>query len=300
MAAPHVTLEQWQALVAVVEHGTYARAAEALHKSQSSVTYAVQKLESQLGVKAFEIQGRRAKLTPVGEHLYRRARLLLEEATGLEQLAKTVSAGWEAQVRLAAEIIFPYRLLLRAFERFAAQSPHTRIELIESVIAGTPEALLRGEADLAISAQIPPGFIGEPLVRIEMVAAAHPGHALHRLGRPVTNRDLAKHRQLIVRETAAARPTRPTIDAAQRWTVSNSSTSILAASEGLGWGWFSLPNIQEEIAAGTLKPLPLAHGGTRLVQLHLVYADRDNTGPGTLRLAQLICEAVKANSGSEP
>ena len=55
-----ITLEQWRALVAVVDHGSYAKASEALHKSQSSVTYAVQKLESLLGVQAFEIQGRKS------------------------------------------------------------------------------------------------------------------------------------------------------------------------------------------------------------------------------------------------
>ena len=44
---PRVTLDQWRALVAVVDAGGYAQAAEALHKSQSAVTYAVQKLESE-------------------------------------------------------------------------------------------------------------------------------------------------------------------------------------------------------------------------------------------------------------
>jgi DNA-binding transcriptional LysR family regulator len=54
-AIPRITLEQWRALTAVVDAGGYAQAAEALHKSQSAVTYAVQKLESVLGVKVFEI-----------------------------------------------------------------------------------------------------------------------------------------------------------------------------------------------------------------------------------------------------
>jgi DNA-binding transcriptional LysR family regulator len=49
---PRVTLEQWRCLVAVVDAGGYAQAALRLHKSQSSVTYAVQKLESLLGVEA--------------------------------------------------------------------------------------------------------------------------------------------------------------------------------------------------------------------------------------------------------
>ena len=48
-APDQITLEQWEALVAVVDAGSYAKAAETLHKSQSTLTYAVQKLESLLG-----------------------------------------------------------------------------------------------------------------------------------------------------------------------------------------------------------------------------------------------------------
>jgi DNA-binding transcriptional LysR family regulator len=285
-----VTMEQWQALIAVVDTGSYAKAAEALHKSQSSVTYAVQQLESQLDVKAFEIKGRKAVLTPTGQLLYRRARLLVDEATGLEELAKTVSAGWEAEIRVAAEILFPYWLLVRCFDRFGRESPHTRIELIESVIAGTTEALVKGEADLAISNVIPPGFVGDALVRLRVIAAAHPEHPLHRLGRPPGTRDLRAHRQIVVRETGTERPTKLLIDAAQRWTVSHMSTSIMSAAQGFGWGWYAEDKIRPELSAGTLKELPLEHGGERFAQLYLVYADRENIGPGTRRLAQIIQE----------
>lgn len=69
--SPHITLEQWRSLIEVVDAGGYTQAAEKLCKSQSAVSYAVQKIESLLGVKAFEIQGRRAILTPTGQLLYR-------------------------------------------------------------------------------------------------------------------------------------------------------------------------------------------------------------------------------------
>src|SRR3981189_3809984 len=113
MAAPRISLDTGRAALAVVDEGAYARAAKALHKSQSSVTYAVQKLESLLGVKAFKIQGRKAGLTPTGELLYRRARYLLDEATGLEQAAKKLSAGWEAEIHVAVETIFSTWLVVR-------------------------------------------------------------------------------------------------------------------------------------------------------------------------------------------
>src|SRR3954468_10712722 len=104
--SPRITLDQWEALLAVVEAGSYAKAAERLNKTQSTVTYAVQKIESLLEVKAFDIQGRKAVLTATGQLLYRRARVLLDEASGLEAAARRLSAGWEAEIRVAMEIIF--------------------------------------------------------------------------------------------------------------------------------------------------------------------------------------------------
>src|SRR6266849_2329830 len=293
MSITKITLDQWAALAAVVEAGGYAKAAEELHKSQSSVTYAVQKLESLLDVKVFEIKGRKAVLTPSGELLYRRARVLLDEAAGSERAAKSASAGWEAEIRIAAEMIFPAWLLLKCFDKLNAESPHTRIEYLESVIAGTNEALLAGRADLTITVTIPQGFSGALLMPLRMILVAHPEHPLHKLGRALTMRDLRAHRQLVVRESDARRATKTSVDTAQRWTVSHMSTAIFAASMGFGFGWYPEERIRGELAAGTLKPLPLREGAERVGQLYLVYADRENAGPGTLRLAEIIHEMVK-------
>ena len=52
-----VTLAQWQMLAAVVDHGGFARAAEAIHKSPSTLNHAVHKLEEQLGIQVLEPVG---------------------------------------------------------------------------------------------------------------------------------------------------------------------------------------------------------------------------------------------------
>jgi DNA-binding transcriptional LysR family regulator len=281
--------------MAVVEAGGYAQAAEALHKSQSSVTYAVQKLESLLGVKAFEIQGRKAILTPTGQLLYRRARALIDDAVQLERAAKKLSAGWEAEIRLAVEILFPSWLLFRCFDRFGAESPNTRIELFETVLGGNAEALQQKQVDLAITPHIPPGFNGESLMRLRFIPAAHPNHPLHKLGRELGLQDLRAHRHLVVRDSGSKRtPETTTVDVEQRWTVSNMSTSILAAREGYGFAWYPEEKIREELAAGTLKPLSLRDGAERWLEIYLIFADRGAAGPGTLRLAEIIREQVKS------
>lgn len=289
----YITLEQWRTLITVVDTGGYAQAAAVLHKSQSSVTYAVQKIESLLGVKAFEIQGRKAVLTPTGQFLYRRARALLDESSALERAAKRLSAGWEAEIRLAAEIIFPTWLLLDCLDQLGKESPHTRIEVIESVLGGTTEALLLGQVDLAIASMVPPGFLGMPLMRLRFVPVASPGHPLHQLGRELTLRDLRAHRHLVVRESGTKRSSKIlTVDVTQRWTVSHSATSVEAVKKGYGFAWFAEDKIRDELRDGSLKPLPLRDGGERFTELYLVLADPDSAGPGTRRLAEIIRESV--------
>ena len=289
---PRISLEQWRSLLAVVDAGGYAQAAEVLHKSQSAVTYAVQKMETLLGVKVFEVVGRKAHLTPTGEVLYRRAKALLEEASALEGAAGTLAAGWEPELRLAVEIIFPTWLLLRCFARFAEERPQTRIELYETVLSGTEEALLQRKVDLALCSQVPPGFAGDPLIRLRFIAVAHPEHPLHQLGRKLTLQDLRKHRHLVIRDTGSQRQAGSWLGAEQSWTVSHKATSIHAAGMGLGFAWFPEEMVVGELERGLLKALPLREGGERWAELYLVFADRDYAGPGALRLAEIIRELV--------
>lgn len=298
MPRSRVSLDQWRALVAVVDAGSYAQAAQRLHRSQSSVSYAVQQLQEALGVRAFAIEGRRAVLTPTGEMLVRRARYLLDEAAAMEQAARRLSAGWEAQVRLAVEVAMPTAPLLAGLDRFGAEGPGTRIELLEVVLGHLTDLLEGGKADLAIFGAVPMGYIGEPLLQLRFVLAAHPAHPLHRLRRAPTMRELRAHRHLVVRESSAERPTAPPLQATQRWTVSHMTTSIEAARAGYGFAWLPEEKIRPELEAGTLKVLKLRDGGERLENLYLIFADREHAGPATLRLAQIIRETVAASARS--
>src|SRR5687768_6512044 len=288
-----ISIDQWATLVSVVESGGYAKAAEHLHKSQSTLTYAIQKLESLLGVKVFELRGRKAVLTANGEVLYRRGRALVEEAAALEHAAGELAQGWEPEIRLAAEIIFPTWLLLQCLERFARERPETRIELLETVLGGNEEALVQRKVHFAIGPLVPAGFIGDVLMPVRFVCMAAPAHPLHQLGRPATLEDLRQHRHLVIRDSGVQRADRSWLNE-QRWTVSHKATSIRAAVMGLGYAWYPEDSVREELERGTLKPLPLREGGERLATLHLVYADRDTAGPGTRRLAQIIQEETRA------
>lgn len=286
---PKVSLDQWRALLAVIDAGGYAKAAEMLNKSQSAVSYAIQQLETLLGVAVFELQGRRAVPTPVGETLYRRARVLLEQAERLEKAAGSLSAHIEPLISIAADLIIPSEKILRCLEIFAQDYPETRVEIYESVLSGTEDALLQRQVDLAIGGRVPPGFMGDKLVTVTMRGVTSPDHPLQHLGRPVRIEDLRQHRQIIVRDSGQfRRHSEGWQEAEQRWTVSHIKTSLEAIRMGLGYAWLPDAYTHQEIAAGRLKYLSVEVGAEREVPIYITFADRDFAGPATRHLANIL------------
>ncbi len=293
---PRITLDQWRVFIAVVDAGGYSQAAERVHKTQSSVSYAVQKIEQLLGVKLFEKKGRRAQLTAAGEVLYRRSKNLIERADTLERRAADLGAEWDPELRLAVDIVYPTWSLLYSLERFGKERPQTNIQLYESVLGGTDEALFERAVDLAITTHVPQGFSGDPLLRLRFIAAANPDHPLHQLGRAVTPDDLRKHRHLLVRDSAVQR-TRDSggwFGADQRLTVSNKATHIHAACMGLGFAWFAEHSIRDELDEGSLKPLVMREGAERFIEVYLIFADPDFPTRSAVRMAEILREDLNS------
>jgi DNA-binding transcriptional LysR family regulator len=288
------TLEQWRMLKAVVEHGGFAQAAEAVHKSQSTINHAVHKLQDRLGLRLLEVRGRKARLTEAGELMLRRAELLLDEVAQLEDVAASLAAGTEAEVRLAVDEVYPHDYLADALQAFSEAFPNTRVQLHETVLSGGAEQLLAGQVDLLVTADVPPGFVGQPLLRAEFVAVAHPGHPLHQLDEELTLQDLRQHRQIVIRDSAReSSRDAGWLGAEQRWTVSHVATSADMIVRGMGFAWLPLSRVQAGIAAGTLAVLPLGPGSRRYAELYLVYADAGAAGPALRQLGELLAEACQ-------
>ncbi|WP_447528005.1 LysR family transcriptional regulator [Vreelandella sp. TE19] len=288
-----VTLAQWHMLAAVVDYGGFARAAQAIHKSPSTLNHAVHKLEEQLGVQVLEPVGRQVRLTEAGELLLRRARQLIESAASIEDIATRLAEGLETEVAVAIDQVFPADAQAKALERFSEAYPQVRVQLYESVLNGGVEMLFDGQVDLVISGMEVPGFLGEPLANVRFIAVAHPDHPLHGLGRDLDLRDLAQYRQLVVRDSANRQSANAGwLKAEQRWTVSHLNTSLDMIKRGLGFAWMPVTRIADELERGDLKPLPLTAGGIREAPFQLIFKDRDHAGPATHAMAQVLREAV--------
>ncbi|WP_040262092.1 LysR family transcriptional regulator [Pseudomonas massiliensis] len=289
MKAPRVTLDQWRTLQAVVDHGGFAQAAQALHRSQSSVSYTVGRMQEQLGVPLLRIDGRKAVLTDAGAVLLRRSRQLVKQASQLEDLAQHMEQGWEAEVRLVVDAAYPNARLVRALSEFMPQSRGCRVRLREEVLSGVEEVLLEGLADLAISGFSIPGYLGTEMSRVEFVAVAHPDHALHGMNRPLTFQDLENQLQVVIRDSGRQQPRDVGwLGSEQRWTVGSLATAASFVSSGLGFAWLPRHMIGRELREGSLKPLPLEQGGSRQPAFYLYSSKEKPLGPATQILVELL------------
>jgi DNA-binding transcriptional LysR family regulator len=289
MKAPRVTLEQWRTLQAVVDQGGFAQAADVLHRSQSSISYTVARMQEQLGVPLLRIDGRKAVLTEAGDVLLRRSRQLVKQASQLEDLAHHMEQGWEAEVRLVVDAAYPNARLVQALTAFMPQSRGCRVRLREEVLSGVEDVLKEGTADLAISSLNIPGFLGAELNMVEFVAVAHPEHPLHRLQRVLTFQDLEAQMQVVIRDSGRHQPRDVGwLGAEQRWTVGSLATAAAFVSNGLGFAWLPRHLIEREIMAATLKPLALDQGSSRNPLFYLYSNKEKPLGPATQILVELI------------
>jgi DNA-binding transcriptional LysR family regulator len=287
MNLPRSTLEQWAVLAAVVDRGGFAPAAQALHRSQSAVSYAVARLQEALGVPLLHLQGRRAVLSEHGRTLLDRARPLLGELATLEELARSLQRGWEPQLKLVVDVAFPRDRLLRIVSELGAACPQTQLQLSDAVLSGAEEAIIDRSADVVVTSRVPPEFLGDWLLDVSFVAVAHPGHALFQLQRPLTMADLAHHTQVVVRDSGQHQPRdEGWLGAERRFTVSSLEASLAMVTAGLAFAWLPEHLVASPLSSGSARALPLESGAVRQVALYLVLVHAAVAGPAAREAAQ--------------
>ncbi len=164
----NLDMELLRSLVAIADHGGFTRAAERLHRSQSTVSLQIKRLERQAGVPLFRREGRRARLTEQGETLLVQARRILE--LNDQALAGLGRARLEGGVRVGSAQAFTERALPQLLARFARLHPGVRLEVRVDAQQPLAAAVAAGELDLALAIQ-PTGSGGESLGRVPLTWA---------------------------------------------------------------------------------------------------------------------------------
>jgi DNA-binding transcriptional LysR family regulator len=268
------TIDEWEILQAVVQLGGFAPAAKQLNRSQSTISYAIARLQEQLGIRLFEIKGRRAHLTELGRVLLADVEPHLEGFHQLEQRARSLASGGETEVRLSVDSIYPNERLFAALAEFARLFPHVQPKLRQGTFLSADAEFTVYNAQLCINALLSREFFSKPIIAIRMVAVARHDHPLHTTKRKLNRPDLMQH-MLVSIEGAASGTLKhqPRVPAQRVLQVTSIEAAIDAVRSGLCFGWLPAYRVQTDLANGKLLPLCLPAGGTREVRLNLVCKD---------------------------
>jgi len=263
-----ISLDALELLDAIDLRGSFAAAAQALHRVPSAITHAVRKLEEDLGVDLFIREGRRAQLTPAGRTLLEEGRQLLRAAGELECRVKRVATGWENELSLAVDAALDLTRLFPLIEEFDREATGTRLRIHREVLAGTWDALLTGRADLAIGASgdAPPGERWQlrPLGDADFVFVVAPHHPLAGAAEPLDAAAVAPYRVIALADTARqllARSAGLGLGPATL-TVHDAQAKCDALVAGLGVGHLPRWLAERDVALGRLTIKAVANSST--------------------------------------
>lgn len=252
-----LSLDALTVLDAIDRGGSFASAADELHRVPSAITYAVQKLEEDLGVQLFDRSGHRAQLTEAGRELLREGRRLLSAAGELEARVRRVATGYEVELRIAVDDLVPLERLFPLFEEFYRTACGTRLKVLTEVYGGTWDALVSGRADLVIGApgEGPTGsYSTRPLGIVQWALMVAPAHPLARAPEPVAADELIRHRTIAAADSSRNLPPRTSglLSGQDVLTVPDMRAKIQFQRAGLGIGYLPLHLTRADVQAGRL------------------------------------------------
>jgi DNA-binding transcriptional LysR family regulator len=253
-----ISLEGLQVLDAIDRRGSIAGAATELHRVPSTISYAVAKLEADLGVAVFERAGPRISLTPAGRELLKEGRYLLKAAQDLEHRVRRVATGWETQFAIGLESLVAPSALADDIRAFYEVADSTRLRISQEVMSGMWEALLDRRVDLLIAAagEGPSGggYVFESMGTLPFVFAVAPGHPLASAAEPLDKSSLRAFRAVVGGDSALRLPQRTVgvLFGQDTLVVPDIFSKYAFQLAGFGFGYLPEPYARPAIDAGLL------------------------------------------------
>jgi DNA-binding transcriptional LysR family regulator len=287
---PRTTLDQWLTLIEVDKAGSIQAAANQLNKSHTTLIYAIKKLEEQLGISLIRIKGRRAVLTDDGKALLRRAAPMLDQATELEVIGAQLSQGIESEITVTIDHLCQRDWLYRPLSEFLSSNKGTSVQIRETSLSSTQEAVSEQLADIAIINLPVANHLAEAFGIVTMIPVVSRNHPLAQKS-SIGIEDLLTVTQIVVRDLGKhdviEKQNVGWLKSQRRITVDNFDHAWKAVLEGLGF--CRMPDhMLAALDPSEIVRLPLQGGLRYQVPMHLVLPKMGRTGPAATALYELL------------
>ncbi len=172
-------LGQLEMLVAVAQEKSFSRAADRVHRTQSAVSQAIQRLEAEIGSSLFDRSSRSGSLTEAGRVLYEYAQQMLNLRREARAAIQELGSLRRGTIAIAANE-YTVMHLLPVLGAYRARHPHIAIEIKRSLASRIPLEILAREAEIGIVTYRPaqPALTVVPIATDELALLVAPGHPL--------------------------------------------------------------------------------------------------------------------------
>jgi DNA-binding transcriptional LysR family regulator len=297
------TFSGLRVLMAVVDAGSFARAADALDISPSAVSRAISRLEARLGVRLFDRTTRSVALSEEGMRFQRQVAPLLE---GLQQATADASSGASAvrgRLRVDVDPLFAALVLGQGLTRFLAEHPDLQLELLRR---DQPGDLAADGCDLSLrfGQPRPSSMVARKLMETRIVTVASPAY-LRRQGKPVTPQDLAQHQCIQFRNPHDGLPfawefhrgrKKLTIATSGQLMVNDAATLHATCLGGAGIAQIIELGAERWLADGKLVELFPDWADERF-PLYALYPSRRLLPPKTQAFLQFVTDGIRRRGG---
>lgn len=290
----YLDIDTFQTLSAVIEEGSFARAAERLNRSQSAVSYKIKRLEEFLGGPVFDRSAYRATLTDSGRAIYREGEKLLRQMRHIESLAQQHQSGWEPRLDLVMDGALPMGPVLKALKVLEQERIPTAIQLHVEHLGGVQHRFGQTPAGIMLTKEFTPSpeLAAEPLPEVANLLVVARDHPLASM-KEVSSAQLQSHVELTVRDSAqkeqsASVTGKPLFGGERVYFLSDFQQKRQALLMGLGFGWAPAYLIDEELAKGRLVVVDYPGNNRFQFVPQLVWRSGRESGPVTARLLDLL------------
>lgn len=279
-----ITLDQLHVFLAVVEEGSFSKAAKRLRRVQSAVSYSIANLERLLSIELFDRTGRMPVLTDAGAALLADARAVSERMDHLHARARSLAEGVEPRLSIAVDMLFPMPKLVGALRELSEHYPRVALHLRTEALGAVAALVLDGTCQIGIGidfADVARDLVRTPLTAVEMVPLAAPTHPLaeHSVLRADDVRDAV---QIVLTDRSQLTEGRDHgVFSAHSWRVADLDSKRELMLAGFGWGQLPLHRVEADLEAGRLVRLPLRDvpDASRRVPLVAMHRKADPPGP---------------------
>lgn len=152
----NISIRQLTAFITVADNGSFTRASDQMHLTQSAVSGLIKELESSLGIVLFDRTTRQLSLSAIGRHLLPQARRVLNEMHLFENEASSLTSLAQGQVRLAVSQ-FAASSMPAVIAQFSQTYPDISVSLLDCSAENVLQHIQNIEVDLGVGTEL--GFM---------------------------------------------------------------------------------------------------------------------------------------------